>query len=130
MSAFTVELKNRPGQLAQLCEVMAAQRINIVLTGIAHREGGSVAFIADDEAAARTAMQDAGIEFTERSALTVRLDNVPGAAATTFRALANADVNVELLLPVRISDEYFLAVICVEDLDAARQALGEQVVSG
>jgi hypothetical protein len=129
MSAFTVELKNRPGQLALLCEVMAARHINVVLSGIAYGEGGAVAFIADDEAAARTALEDAGIKFTERPALTVRLNNIPGAGATTFRALADADVNVELLLPVRVSDEHFFAVICVEDLDAARRALGERVVS-
>ncbi|HEX9335302.1 MAG TPA: hypothetical protein VF892_05440 [Pseudonocardiaceae bacterium] len=107
---------------------MAARHINVVLSGIAYGEGGAVAFIADDEAAARTAPEGAGIEFTERPALTVRLDNVPGAGATTFRALADADVNVELLLPVRVSDELFFAVICVEDLDAARRVLGERVV--
>jgi hypothetical protein len=130
MSAFTVELTNRPGQLAELCEVMAARNINIVLTGIAHGDSGAVAFIVDDEAATRTALEDAGISFTERPALTVRLDNVPGTAAATFRALAKAEVNVEVLLPVRVSDEYFFAVICAADLDAARQALGDRVVTG
>ena len=129
MSAFTVELNNRPGQLAQLCEVMAARHINIVLTGIAYGERGTIAFIADDETAARTALTDADIQFAERPALTVRLDNVPGAGAAAFRALADAAVNVELLLPVRVSDEDYFAVICVKDLEAAARALGERVVS-
>jgi hypothetical protein len=54
---------------------------------------------------------------------------VAGAAAAAFRKLAEAGVNVELLLPVRISDEEFLAVICADDAAAAEGALGGQVIS-
>jgi hypothetical protein len=129
MSAFTVELKNQPGELARLCGAMAARSVNIVLCAMAHGDGGTIAFIADDEAAARAALEGAGMEFTERPALTVRMDNVPGAGAATFRRLANADVNLDLLLPVRVSNEQFFAVICVDDVDAASRALGEQVIS-
>ena len=57
------------------------------------------------------------------------MDNVPGAGATTFRKLAHAGVNVTLLLPVRVSTDEFLAVICADDLDTAANALGDQVVS-
>ena len=127
MSAFTVEFANQPGELARLCEVMADRGVNIVVCGVTHGEGGTVAFIADDEMAARTALEGAEIEFDERSAITVRIDNVPGAGARTFRNLA--DANVDLLLPVRVSADEFLAVICTEDLDAAASALGDQVVS-
>jgi hypothetical protein len=31
-------------------------------------------------------------------------------------------------LPVRVSDDLFLAVICVDDQEKARRALGTQVV--
>jgi hypothetical protein len=47
----------------------------------------------------------------------------------TFRKLADAGVNVDLLLPVCISDELFFAVICADNEDAARGALGAQMVS-
>src|SRR4029450_3369365 len=66
--------------------------------------------------------------FPDRPALSVRMQNGPGAGAATFRRLANAHVNMDLLLPVRISDELFFAVICVDDGGAARRALGDQVV--
>ena len=128
MSAFMVELKNQPGSLADLCEAMATRGVNLVLCGTTHGDAGTVAFIAADEPAARAALEGAGVEFTERPALSVRMQNRPGAGAATFRKLANANVNMELLLPVRISDELFFAVICVDDVDAARTALGDQVV--
>jgi hypothetical protein len=129
MTAFTVEFDNQPGALARLCEAMAGRGVNIVVCGVAHGERGTVAFIADDEAAARTVLEEAEIDFDERSALTVRMDNVPGAGAKAFRKLADAGVNVDLLLPVRVSAEEFLAVICADDLNAAADALGDQVVS-
>ena len=40
------------------------------------------------------------------------MENQPGAGAATFRKLANAGVNADLLMPVRVSDDLFFAVIC------------------
>jgi hypothetical protein len=128
MSAFTVELKNQPGELARLCEAMASGGVNLILCATSQADSGTVAFIADNEAAGTIVLEGAGIQYTEHPALTVRMDNVPGAGAATFRKLANAGVNVDLVLPVRVSNEQFFAVICVDDVDAASSALGEQVV--
>lgn len=57
MSAFTVEFDNRAGQLARLCEAMAARGVNLVVCGAAHGDTGTVAFIADDERGARAALR-------------------------------------------------------------------------
>jgi hypothetical protein len=104
MSAFTVELDNHPGELARLCEAIASSGVNLLLCATTHGNGGVVAFIADDEAAAQAVLDDAGTGYLLRRALTVRMENLPGVGAATFRKLADARVNVELLLPVRISE--------------------------
>ncbi len=129
MSVFTVELENRPGELARLCEAMADNKINLVLSAMARGEDGTVAFVADDEAATQAALEDAGFGYAMRPALTIRMENQPGAGATAFRTLADAGVNADLLLPIRVSDEVFFAVICVDDEEKARHALGAQVVA-
>jgi hypothetical protein len=128
MSVFTVDLKNQPGELARLCEAMAGRGINLVLAAAAHGDGGTVVFIADDEAGAQAVLQDARIEYAMRPALTIRMENQPGTGAATFRKLADAGVNADLLLPVRVSEDLFFAVICVDDRDKARRALGPQVI--
>jgi len=129
MSVFTVDLANQPGELARLCEAMADRGINMVLSATAWADGsGAAAFIADDESAAQAALEDAGLSYAMRPALTIRMENQPGTGAATFRKLADAGVNADLLLPVRVSDELFFAVICVDDQDKARRALGAQVV--
>ncbi len=128
MSVFTVDLKNQPGELARLCEAMASSRINLVLSAMTRGDGGTVVFIADDEGSAQAALEDAGIQYSMRPALSIRLENQPGTGAATFRRLADAGVNTDLLLPVRVSDDLFFAVICVDDQDKARYALGAQVL--
>jgi hypothetical protein len=128
MSVFTVDLKNQPGELARLCEAMAGHGINLVLSAAARGDQGTVVFIADDQASAETVLQEADIGYEMHAALTIRMENQPGAAAATFRKLASACVNADLLLPARVSDEVFFAVICVDDADKARRALGTQVI--
>ena len=128
MNVFTVDLANQPGELARLCEAMAGRGINLVLSAIAREDGGTVAFIADDEAGAQEVLDGAGLQYAMRPALTIRMENQPGTGAATFRKLANAGVNADLLLPVRVSDALFFAVICVDDQDKARQAPGAQVI--
>jgi hypothetical protein len=130
MSVFTVTLPDRCGELARLCEAMADSGINLVLCATTRDAGGVVAFIADDEAGAQAVLQDTGLQFATRPALTIRMDHQPGTGAATFRKLADAGVTTDLLLPVRISDSLFFAVICVDDPGKAARALGEQVVPG
>jgi hypothetical protein len=129
MSAFTVELTNQPGELARLCQAMADRGVNLLLCATTHGDRGAVAFIADDEATAQPVLDSAGIGYLIRPAVTVKMANLPGAAAAVFGMLADAGVNVDLLLPVRISDAEFFAVICADDPAAAEGALGDQVVT-
>lgn len=129
MSVFTVDMENRPGELARLCEAMANSNINLVLSATARGDEGTVAFVADDEAAAQAVLTEAGLKYEMRQALTIRLENQPGTGASTFRKLAEAGVNTELLLPVRVSDDLFLAVVLVDNEEKARDALGDQIIT-
>jgi len=66
MSVFTVDLKNRPGELARLCEAMADRGVNLILCATTRGEDGTVAFIADDEASAEAALTGTGAGYTRR----------------------------------------------------------------
>jgi len=127
---LAVRTGDQPGELARLCEAMAGRKINMILSAVTDGDRGTVAFVVDDERAARTALDDAGIDFRERPAITVRMDNLPGTGAEAFRRLADAGVNLELLLPVQVSQEEFFAVLCVDDAESAHAALRDYVVGG
>ena len=123
MNIYTVELKNQPGELAHVCEVLGRGGVNIELAGVTTGDHGTVCFAASDESAAAAALEGAGIDFTAHRALQVRCADQPGEAAKFARKLANANVNVEWLLPVSICQGEILFALCVDKVDEARAAL-------
>ena len=129
MSAFTVEMQNTPGQLANICQVLGDRGVNLIVCGLAHGATGTIAFVGDDDAKTRSALRDADIDYAEHEVLTVRLDNVAGAGAAVFGKLSDAGVNLTVFLPIRVLDGQFYAVLCVSDPGAARTALEDVLVT-
>lgn len=105
------------------CELPTSTSQRELLTG---RSSGRT---GQHENAARDALQAAEIDYVQREAVTVRLQNVPGAGAATFRRLLEANVNLEGFLPVRMFVDECYAVICPDNVAAALAALGDQVVA-
>ena len=128
MNLFSVELKNQPGELAHFGNICAQHGVNLHLAGVTTGDHGTVLFTASDEPAVRTALEGAGIEFTERPALQVKVTDQPGEAANFGRKLAGAGVNVEGLLEISICQGEVVFAIAVDQLDEAKTALGDQVI--
>jgi hypothetical protein len=129
MSAFTVEFDNRAGELARLCEAMAAHGVNIVVCGAAHGDTGTVAFIADDERGARDALEGADIEYDERRPSLSAWKTCRGPVRRLSGGSPMPASTLICFFRFGVSAKEFLAVICAENLDAAAGALGDQVVS-
>jgi hypothetical protein len=119
---ITVVLKDEPGQLATLGEATGRAGINLqgmcALTG----EGrGVINILVDDPAAARAALEEAGMGVADsREALVVDVEDRPGTLGQLARELADAGVNIELIYStfagVRVA-------ILTDDLASARAAL-------
>jgi hypothetical protein len=114
--------------LAHLGDVCAQRGVNLQLAGVVTGDHGTVLFAASDEPAARTALEGAGIEFTERPVLQVKVPDQPGEASKFGRKLADAGVNIEGLLEVSIFQGEVIFAILVDKLDEARTTLGNQVI--
>jgi hypothetical protein len=128
MNLFVVEFKNQPGELAHLGDVCAQRGVNVQLAGVVTGERGTILFTASDEAAVRTALEGAGLEFTERPALQVKCADQPGEAAKFGRKLADAGVNIEGLLEVSICHGEAIIAIAVDKPEDAHAVLGDQIV--
>jgi hypothetical protein len=127
MNIYTVELKNQPGELAHVCEVLGRGGINVELAGATAGDHGIVCFIASDESSVTATLEGAGIDFAAHPALQVTCSDQPGEAAKFARKLANASVNLEWLLPVSICQGEAVMALCVDKVDEARTALGSQI---
>jgi hypothetical protein len=121
MKDLTVILEDRPGRLAALGEATGNAGINIEGVCGAHEGSGAVHILVEDEAAARSALSDAGLEVDgDRDVLVVDVEDRPGSMGEVARRIGDAGVNIELVYTtfgeVRL-------VLGVDDIGKARAAL-------
>ena len=118
---LSVSLENRPGTLATLGETLGKAGINIQgVCGMVAAGRGDVHILVEDAAAARRALQAAGITVTaERPVLAVKFEDRPGELGRMARKIAQAGVNTDLLYLTTDGR----VVIGADDLEKARAAL-------
>jgi len=116
-----VVLEDRPGTLADLGEALGRAGVNIMGgCGLSCDGGGEIHVLVEDAAAARRALQDAGIAVQEETqVLVVPVEDRPGELGSLARMLAGAGINIELLYLTTAGD----VVLGVDNLEAARGAL-------
>ncbi|MGH2724229.1 MAG: ACT domain-containing protein [Actinomycetota bacterium] len=117
---LTVQLEDRPGELARLGETLGAAGINLIgFTATRIGGVGEIHLLVDDPAAARQALKDAGIQVSsEREMVVLPVEERPGELGRAARTLADAGVNIELAYPAETG-----LAFGVDDPDRARGAL-------
>jgi hypothetical protein len=113
--------------LVKVTEAVAARGVNLLVYDLGPGDPGAVGLIASDDETTRSTLGDLGVTFREIPVLTVRMEDKPGQAANTSRRLADAGVNIELWLPVDTNRDNFVVALGVDDMEAARQAVSEQL---
>jgi hypothetical protein len=127
MRAFIVSLDNRPGTLADLGEALGQRGINITgIAGSTWEGNGSAAIVTNDDSGAKAALDEAGLDYRESELVSADLEDRPGTLGEAARRLANAGVNIELILPTGMHTVAF----GVDDAAQAREALGELATAG
>ena len=124
MQAFLVDLKNRPGALADVAEAIAAKGININgVTGATCGDGGRAAITTADESATRAALDGAGVTYTTMDVTEVPLAHRPGSLAAATRRLADAGINVEAIMPTGMTGNDVTVGFVTSDPARAREVL-------
>jgi len=123
---LTVNLANRPGQLARLASALGKAGVNIdSIAGVISGGKGTIHLVVKDRARAKRALRAEGIRVSrEREALEVRLADKPGSLARVASRLGKAKVNIDALYVLTRSGKRVTMVIGVKDLKAAKKALG------
>jgi hypothetical protein len=126
MNAFIIELENKPGSLAQVAEALGERGINITsISGVTAGTAGALGLLTNDESATRDVLRAAGISAREIGLVSVSLENKPGSLGGIARKLADAGVNVELLLGTGMSGSNVTVALGVDDVEAAQRAIGQ-----
>lgn len=120
MKDLSIELDDRPGALAEMGEALGRAGVSIEGGGAWVVDGRGVAhFLFDDGAAARRALEAAGIRvLAEREVVVQRLKQaVPGQLGRLTRRMAEAGVNIEVLY----SDHDHQLILVVDDVERGRE---------
>lgn len=123
---LTVNLPNRPGQLARLTSALGKAGVNIEsIAAVTSGAKGTIHLVVKDPSAAKRALRAGGIRVSrEREVLEVRLADKPGSLARVASRLGKANVNVDAVYVLARSGKRATTVIGVKDVKAAKKALG------
>ena len=119
MKDLMIELENRPGALAEMGDALGRAGVSIEGGGAFAVNGQGVAhFLFEDGAAARKALEEAGIRVVEeRDVLVQRLNQAePGQLGKISRRMAEVGVNIEILY----SDHNHQLILVVDDIAKGR----------
>ena len=119
MTDLTIALENRPGALAEMGDALGRAGVSIEGGGAFVVNGDGVAhFLFADGAAARRALEAAGIRVLKESEVLVqRLNQAePGQLGKISRQMAEAGVNIEILY----SDHDHQLILVVDDIEKGR----------
>lgn len=115
MKDLAIALDNRPGALAEMGEALGRAGVSVEGGGAFVVNGQGVAhFLFEDGAAARKALEAAGIQVLEvRDVVVLRLNQTePGQLGKISRRMAEAGVNIEVLY----SDHDHQLILVVDDI--------------
>ncbi len=124
MTEFTIRMANRPGQLAELTELLAFAGVHIeALAAFGVDEDGHVRLVVDDAAVARRALRKAGVAISEREILTTLISHEPGSLARLTRQLASSGINIESMYLLNSHAEGLEFAVAVGDPEPAARVL-------
>lgn len=125
VTELTVVLEDRPGALARLGGVLGDARVNIeAIQGISREGQGLVQFVPDDPDKAARALEAAGIAYSRREVLVVRVLDEPGTLGDVALVMAEAGINID---SVYVTSRGHV-VLGVDDLAGAMQVAGGMAV--
>lgn len=98
MKDITIILRDSPGTLADLCEVLSGVNINIEgISVITYKGECPIHILVEDGDAARKSLEAHWMEvISEREALIINIQDQPGALEKIARKLANSGINIEV----------------------------------
>ena len=126
MRDCSIQLTNKPGDLARVAEALARRGVNIkALTALSIDGMAMARILPDDIVAARGALEAANVRFAESEVHLVLLENRAGVVADLANRLGAAGVNLEAIYVTGIADDLVELAIVGDNPKKAKKVLEE-----
>jgi hypothetical protein len=116
---LALRLPNSPGALARVCDMLAADRINI--NALMLEPTGTMRLMVDNPTLAAGILRERHYEVGEREVLVVQLSNQAGAVGAVARMIATAGYNLDYVY-VTVAENQPHATVVIGVPDALRAA--------
>ncbi|MFW9821851.1 MAG: amino acid-binding protein [Candidatus Thorarchaeota archaeon] len=121
---LTVILKNKPGMLADMGEILGQNNINMEgICGFPLQDEGIIHILVEDDTTTKWVLEAAGFEVRAvREVLVMDVGNIagkPGTGGKIARKIGNAGVNIDLIYFA----EHNKLVLGVDNMERAKSAL-------
>ncbi|MEI6125073.1 MAG: ACT domain-containing protein [Pseudomonadota bacterium] len=130
LKQISVVLKNSPGTLAEMSEILGKEGINIRAVSVADTsEVSTVRFVVDDPTKAMNILKAHGYTVYETDVLAVETPDHPGGLTAVVRPLKEAQINVLYLYPFlgRVSEQA-IVILGVDKIKDAEKVLNQNWV--
>ena len=124
MKEFDVYVKDKPGELAKICEMLGAHGVNIKAVASersAHRS--MIKIVTDDETTTKSALARSGLAYDVKDVLAVKMPDRPGELGKAARKLARVMVNVDSIYILNKENGVTEIAFTVDDVKKAEGVL-------
>lgn len=118
MKQFTVFIKNKPGELGRVCEVLAQNSINVEALAT-EGDTGKVKVVTNDIETTKKIFDKEKIQFEMKDVLIIKIINRPGELAKITKKLGMKKINIDSIHLLR-NGEFALQV---DDIEGAKETL-------
>ncbi len=95
---ITIELKNQPGELSKVSEILGREGVNIRSISSEDRgEIGVIRIVVDDHAKAFKILESHDLKIKARDVIAVETPDHPGGLSAILKPLKEASINVNIL---------------------------------
>jgi len=105
MKEFRINMSDEPGSLAEHCESIASEDVNILAIVAIAGDSASAAILTDNADATSAALDGMGADYSVAELKSAKLDHKPGSLAAFTRGMGNSGVNLTSLYVMSIDGD-------------------------
>ncbi len=121
-----VWLKNKPGSLSVVSDLLGDNRINIIAFYVTTQgDEGKLHFVANDPDKAINVLKTAGYRIAEKEVIACEVPHHPGGMNTILRLLKGIDINVDYIYPCVGTGDITVLIVGVEPVKEALSVLND-----
>jgi len=126
---INLRLKNEPGQLSQISEVLGDKGINMIaFYASTDKEEGMLRFVANDPEKAINVLNTAGYKINAEEVIACETPHHPGGLNAVLKPLKAANINIDYVYPCLATGNITVLIIGVGPVKKAVEILEENSI--